>query len=124
VPKNAGFYGSIFQTNDITLNNGGKMTKNCIKEVLKLQKNSEVFADLTVEQLLYACVSAVGLGETVAVLSSTPWKKYCPGEKYNGINKTTRMEGISLRNKKTAREVMWGDEFDWDEKVNMVLRYL
>jgi len=99
------------------------MTKNCIKQVLKLQEDCEVFNDLTVEQLLYACISAVGLDETVAVLATTPWKKYCSGESYNGQNKTTEITCLQVENKKTIREIFFG-ELDWKYRVEMVLRYL
>jgi hypothetical protein len=54
------------------------MTENCIKEVLELQEESEIFSDMTIEQLLYACVAAVGVNETQSVLDTTDWAKWCP----------------------------------------------
>lgn len=100
------------------------MTKNCIAQVLKLQQDNETFADLTVEQLLYACVAAVGLDETVAVLATTPWKKYCKGERYNGKNKYgTKLQGIIVKNSKGTREIDFL-ETPYEHRVEAVLRYL
>ena len=59
------------------------MTPDCIEEVDGLQQESETFCDLTVEQLLYACVVAVGLEETRLILEHTNWSKWCPNEQRN-----------------------------------------
>ena len=39
------------------------MTKNCIKQVDDLQQESEVFCDLSVEQLLYAAIKGTSIEE-------------------------------------------------------------
>lgn len=57
------------------------MTKNCVKKVLKLQDKCEDFNDLTIEQLLYACVISCGLEDTKTILETTDWKEWCPNVK-------------------------------------------
>ena len=55
------------------------MTPDSIKKVHALQSNED-FASLTIEQLLYACVGAVGVKETAYCLHKTEWSEWCPNE--------------------------------------------
>ena len=57
------------------------MTKDCIKDVYKLQQESELFCDLTIEQLLFAAIIGSDFEEVKNVLEITNWSKYCPTEK-------------------------------------------
>jgi len=56
------------------------MTKNCIKQVKRLYKESEDFQDLSVEQLLYAAIVGTDYEEVKTVLETTNWSKYCKRE--------------------------------------------
>ena len=56
------------------------MTGRCLVEVLKLEEESGVFNDLSIEQLLYACVKAVGVSETKYCLLDTDWSEYITGD--------------------------------------------
>lgn len=56
------------------------MTPECIRAVDDLQQESEAFCNLTIEQLLYAAISALpdGVEEVRYVLDHTDWAKWCP----------------------------------------------
>lgn len=54
------------------------MTKDCIKEVQKLAIESDIFSDLTVEQLLYAAIAGSDFDEVKSVLELTNWSKFFP----------------------------------------------
>ena len=53
------------------------MTPKCVKEVHELELKSDAFADMTVEQLLYAAIIGSGYEEVVSVLVHTNWSKWC-----------------------------------------------
>jgi hypothetical protein len=54
------------------------MTDNCIKKVDALQQESEIFNELSVEQLLYSAVIGAGYDDVKYVLENTDWSKWCP----------------------------------------------
>ena len=98
------------------------MTKDCIKAVNKLNEIEE-FADLTVEQLLYAAIVAVGLDEVVAVLSTTNWSKWCPNTKFKGKIKGSKLLGIKVATTKSTREIDF-QQIPYEKRVERVLSYL
>ena len=53
------------------------MTPNCMKEVKKLEEESQTFDSLSVEQLLYAAIVGTDLGEVKYVLENTDWAEFC-----------------------------------------------
>lgn len=54
------------------------MTDKCIKQVDQLQQDSEVFSDLSVEQLLYSAIVGAGIEDVKYVLENTDWSEWCP----------------------------------------------
>lgn len=50
------------------------MTPNCITQVEDLTKTNEVFAGLTVEQLLYAAIKDTDYETVLGVLTTTNWE--------------------------------------------------
>lgn len=57
------------------------MTKDCIKKVDDLQQESNIFCDLSVEQLLYSAISGTDYEDVKHVLENTDWTKWCPNVK-------------------------------------------
>lgn len=66
-----------------------EMTPKCIKTIDQLQQDSEAFCDLSIEQLLYACIIGSGLEDTQYVLNHTDWSKWCPNERPQDIKAST-----------------------------------
>jgi hypothetical protein len=60
------------------------MTPKCVEEVHELEMNNDVFADMSVEQLLYAAIIGTSYEDVVWTLVSTYWHKLCPNVK-NGM---------------------------------------
>ena len=56
------------------------MTPECVQTIHRMEAESEEFADLTAEQLLYACIKAFGLDDTIAVLEHTDWSSLLSGD--------------------------------------------
>lgn len=50
------------------------MTPNCTKVVDELAKTNEVFAGLTVEQLLHAAIAGTDYETVLHVLTTTKWE--------------------------------------------------
>lgn len=74
------------------------MTPDCIKQVHSLQNTPE-FAQLTIEQLLYACIHGAGFKETAYVMYNTEWSKYCPDTEHLKLidcRKPKESDGISI----------------------------
>lgn len=57
------------------------MTPKCIKRVERLEAESTAFAELSVEQLLYAAIKGSGLDDVRHVLDTTDWDKWAKEEK-------------------------------------------
>ncbi len=51
------------------------MTEKCIKTLKELRTTNKTFANLSVEQLLFEAINAVGIKEVKTVLEVTDWKK-------------------------------------------------
>ncbi len=49
------------------------MTDNCIKKVEELEKSSNAFDDLTVEQLLYSAIKGTSIEDVKYVIDNTDW---------------------------------------------------
>jgi len=49
------------------------MTPQCIQEVIDLERDSQEFADLTLEQLLFAAIKGSDPDEVVDILTNTDW---------------------------------------------------
>ena len=99
------------------------MTKNDLVVLNRLRQNED-FQGLSIEQLLLECIDTVGLAETAALLAKTNWKKHTKRTSYNGPNKSgSKLTGLIVVNKKGEREIRF-DVNEFDERVELVLRYL
>jgi hypothetical protein len=99
------------------------MTPASIKEVDDFVDMNDIFADLSIEQLLYAAIEGSSLADVVEILSHTKWKKYCRTEhKYNGQIKSQKITGIVVKGKQERTIDL--SNLDYGDKVRMILKYL
>ena len=61
------------------------MTPNCIQQIENLTKTNEVFAGLTVEQLLYAAIKDTDYETVMCVLQTTKWEVRIDGHSNHGF---------------------------------------
>lgn len=68
------------------------------QKVLDLQFNDE-FSELSIQQLLFACIDGAGILDTLIVLASTPWKNYTANSNHTGSSKRGKIHSILIKEK-------------------------
>lgn len=93
------------------------------KEVMKLQEESELFNDMSVEQLLYACIIGTDFEDVVWNLVLTNWSRHDPRCKYRGNSKKSKITKITVASDKTEREIDVS-QLDPELRLHRILSYL